>query len=82
VSVLITGASGNLGSILARHLVSSGLDLRRMYHCTPIAPDLATAANVTPVRSDLAVPATLVPARQELIPTPTYPNLTAGLSTL
>jgi nucleoside-diphosphate-sugar epimerase len=42
VTVLITGAAGNLGSILARHLVSSGLDLRLMYHCTPIAPDLAT----------------------------------------
>jgi nucleoside-diphosphate-sugar epimerase len=62
VSVLITGAAGNLGSILARHLVSSGLDLRLMYHRTPIAPDLATASNVTPVRSDLAVPATVVPA--------------------
>jgi nucleoside-diphosphate-sugar epimerase len=62
VSVLITGAAGNLGSILARHLVSSGLDLRLMYHRTPIVADLAAASNVKPVRSDLAVPATIVPA--------------------
>ena len=31
-TVLITGAAGNLGSILARHLLPTGLDLRLMFH--------------------------------------------------
>jgi len=61
-TVLITGAAGNLGGLLARHLVPSGHDLRLMVHRTPLADDLARAANVTVIRADLSDPLTLRPA--------------------
>jgi len=53
-NILITGAAGNLGSLLARHLVSSGRTLRLMYHRKAIAPDIATASTVQCVQADLA----------------------------
>jgi nucleoside-diphosphate-sugar epimerase len=62
VIVLITGAAGNLGSRLARHLVSSGHELRLMHHRTPLAADLVSAGNVRPVKADLADPSTLCAA--------------------
>jgi nucleoside-diphosphate-sugar epimerase len=58
-TILITGAAGNLGSRLARHLVPAGHELRLMYHRTPLPEDLMDAANVHPIKADLAVPATL-----------------------
>jgi len=58
-NVLITGAAGNLGCLLARHLLSAGYPLRLMFHRRPLAPDLAGAAHVVPVRADLADPSTL-----------------------
>ncbi len=58
-SILITGAAGNLGSLLARHLIPSGHELRLMYHRTPVASDIAAALNVRVVKADLANPATL-----------------------
>ena len=61
-SILITGAAGNLGSLLARHLLPSGHELRLMYHRRPLAEDLGRAPNVRPIRADLADPATLSPA--------------------
>ena len=57
--VLITGAAGNLGSLLARHLLTSGHELRLMYHRTPLAADLVAAPNVRAVKADLADPSTL-----------------------
>lgn len=60
--ILITGAAGNLGTLLARHLVPSEHTLRLMYHRTPIAADLAAAPNVTAVKADLADPSTLTAA--------------------
>ena len=57
--ILITGAAGNLGSLLARHLVPGAHDLRLMIHRTPLPADLERASNVTAVRADLANPATL-----------------------
>ena len=57
--VLITGAAGNLGSLLARHLLTSGHELRLMYHRTPLAADLVAAPNVRPVKADLADLSTL-----------------------
>jgi nucleoside-diphosphate-sugar epimerase len=59
VVILITGAAGNLGSRLARHLIPSGHELRLMYHRTPLAPELLAAPNVRAVKADLADPATL-----------------------
>jgi nucleoside-diphosphate-sugar epimerase len=61
-TVLITGAAGNLGGLLARHLIPGGHPLRLMYHRTPLPTDLANAPNVSPVRADLADPRTLPPA--------------------
>jgi nucleoside-diphosphate-sugar epimerase len=58
-TILITGAAGNLGSLLARHLISGGRTLRLMYHRKAIAPDIAAAPNVHCVRADLADPQTL-----------------------
>ncbi len=37
-TILITGAAGNLGSLLARHLIPGGHPLRLMYHRKPL-PD-------------------------------------------
>lgn len=62
MTVLITGAAGNLGGLLARHLIGSSRDLRLMFHRTPLAPDLLAAANVHAVQADLADPSTLPPA--------------------
>ena len=59
MTVLITGAAGNLGGLLARHLVSRACELRLMYHRTPLASDLLAAADVRAIRADLADPATL-----------------------
>lgn len=41
MNILITGAAGNLGGFLARHLLSqTGHELRLMVHKKPLAPDL------------------------------------------
>src|SRR5262245_18085376 len=58
-TVLITGGAGNLGSLLARHLLTSGHTLRLMFHRRPIAPDLAAAPTIDTVRADLSDPSTL-----------------------
>jgi nucleoside-diphosphate-sugar epimerase len=62
MNVLITGAAGNLGSRLARHLLSRECELRLMYHRTPLPADLLSAPNAHPVHADLASPATLTRA--------------------
>jgi nucleoside-diphosphate-sugar epimerase len=61
-TILITGAAGNLGGLLARHLVKSNHTLRLMYHRKPLADDLLSAPNVTAMQADLAKPETLAPA--------------------
>ncbi|HEY1269540.1 MAG TPA: NAD(P)H-binding protein [Candidatus Binatia bacterium] len=61
-SILITGAAGNLGGLLARHLVKDGHTLRLMYHRKPLGDDLLSAPTVTAVQADLAKPETLAPA--------------------
>ena len=58
-TILITGAAGNLGSRLARHLATSEHRLRLMVHRTALPADLAAAPNVDVVRADLATPETL-----------------------
>lgn len=60
--VVITGAAGNLGSLLARHLTPRGCELRLMYHRRPLRPDMLAAPNVQAVRADLADPTTIIPA--------------------
>ena len=60
-TILITGAAGNLGSLLARHLIPCGHRLRLMYHRRPLPDDIAQASQVTPVQADLGHPRTLSP---------------------
>jgi nucleoside-diphosphate-sugar epimerase len=61
-TILITGAAGNLGGLLARHLVKGGHALRLMVHRRPLGDDLLRSPNVTAVQADLAKPETLAPA--------------------
>ena len=61
-TILITGAAGNLGGLLARHLIAGESSLRLMHHRTPLAADLLAAPNVTAVQADLGDPRTLPPA--------------------
>jgi nucleoside-diphosphate-sugar epimerase len=58
-TILITGAAGNLGGLLSRHLVGTGHELRLMHHRKPLPEDVARAANVRPIKADLGDPATL-----------------------
>ncbi len=58
--VLVTGAAGNLGSLLARHLLATTtVRLRLMVHRTPLSPDLAAHSRVEWFRADLAESGTL-----------------------
>jgi nucleoside-diphosphate-sugar epimerase len=59
-TVLITGAAGNLGGLLARHLLSAtDVRLRLMIHDKPLPADLASHQRVEWFRADLANPDTL-----------------------
>jgi nucleoside-diphosphate-sugar epimerase len=58
-SVLITGAAGNLGGFLARHLMGTGLELRLMIHRRPLPYDLPAGSAARVFRADLSDPATL-----------------------
>ena len=57
--ILITGAAGNLGSLLARFLLNGPHRLRLMTHRAEIGSDLRAASNVEVIRADLGEPATL-----------------------
>jgi nucleoside-diphosphate-sugar epimerase len=62
LTILITGAAGNLGGLLARHMLPTEHRLRLMYHRTPLPDDLACAASVHAINADLGDPATLAGA--------------------
>jgi nucleoside-diphosphate-sugar epimerase len=57
--ILITGAAGNLGSLLVRHLWNSPHELRLMIHDTPLPAPLAAHPKVSVIRADLDDPRTL-----------------------
>jgi nucleoside-diphosphate-sugar epimerase len=61
MNVLITGAAGNLGRLLARHITACerGLDLVLMEHRTPVPADLRRHPKVTVRNADLSRPETL-----------------------
>ena len=59
MNILITGASGNLGSRAARHLLSSPHQLHLALHKSPLPSDLSGDVNVSVRRVDLARPQTL-----------------------
>lgn len=60
-NVLITGAAGNLGGLLARHILAHepGLRLTLMEHRTPIPQEISGHSRATVRRGDLARPETL-----------------------
>ena len=59
MTVLISGATGNLGTFLARHLLRTRHDLRLLVHRRPLLPDIAAAPNVSVYQADLDDPRTL-----------------------
>ena len=59
MQILITGAAGNMGSLLARHLLASPHRLRLLVHRTPLPFDASVHPNTSVCRADLADPATL-----------------------
>lgn len=59
MKTLITGAAGNLGTFLARHLANGPHHLTLMIHRRLPPQDLAVAPNVSVVRADLGDPASL-----------------------
>ena len=65
-TLLITGAAGNLGGLLARHLLAADVQLRLMVHKTPVSADLESAESTTVVKADLAKKATLARAVEDV----------------
>jgi len=58
--VMITGAAGNLGGMLAQYLLdNTDWPLNLMVHDKPVSPELAASDRVKVFRCDLADPATL-----------------------
>jgi nucleoside-diphosphate-sugar epimerase len=57
--VLITGAAGNMGTLLSRHLAGRLPRLRLMYHRTSLAADVMRADGVEAVQADLGDPRTI-----------------------
>lgn len=60
--IAITGAAGNLGSLLSHGMVERNLDLHLLIHRKNIEQDLQNRDNVSVFRTDLANKATLVQA--------------------
>lgn len=52
-TLLITGAAGNLGGILAKHLKNSGLNLHLMIHNRNVPDEIQSAHGVKVFRADL-----------------------------
>jgi nucleoside-diphosphate-sugar epimerase len=59
MKVLITGAAGNLGSSLARHLLDSSLELRLLTHRKEMPFDVTPYKNASVCKADLGDPASL-----------------------
>ncbi|HUB07308.1 MAG TPA: NAD(P)-dependent oxidoreductase [Myxococcales bacterium] len=62
MKILVAGATGNLGTRIAGHLLAAGHELRLLVHRRPLPDELAQHARAVAVRGDLADPATLGPA--------------------
>ena len=59
MNVLITGAAGNLGSFLSRHLLAGHHRLKLMIHRQKLAPEIASHPNTTVYPADLGRTETL-----------------------
>ena len=66
--ILITGAAGNLGSLLAQAsaLEHSNFSLNLMIHRKDVAPEIRSHERVQVVRADLGDPGTIGPALAEV----------------
>ena len=64
--ILITGAAGNLGGILARHLLPGSYQLNLLIHKTPLPFEIETHRNVSVFKADLADQDSLYPACQDV----------------
>jgi nucleoside-diphosphate-sugar epimerase len=62
MKILITGAAGNLGSFLTRHLMSSEHELHLLIHQREIPYLIASHPNVSVYKADLGDPDSLFPA--------------------
>lgn len=60
--IAITGAAGNLGSLLAHGLQKEDVQLNLLYHSKEISDNLSTQKNVTAFKIDLSHEGTLVEA--------------------
>ena len=60
--ILITGAAGNLGGLLAEYMLDSGLYLNLMIHKKDIQTKLKNSPIVSVFKADLAKKETLIPA--------------------
>jgi nucleoside-diphosphate-sugar epimerase len=59
MKILITGAAGNLGGFLSRHLLGSPHELNLLTHRRAVAFDVGAYPNVRVFRGDLSLPETL-----------------------
>src|SRR5438093_11464393 len=66
MNVLIVGASGNLGSHVARHLLNCSYRLRLLVHKRSLPPDLAATPTVSIVQGDLDSPASLLSPTRDI----------------
>ena len=64
--ILITGAAGNLGSMLTKHLLPSSHHLNLLIHQTELPFQTKDSSNVTVFRGDLGKPDTLYQACQNV----------------
>ena len=66
VKILITGAAGNLGWFLTRHLLPGNHDLHLLTHRTELPTPLGDYPNVAVFKADLGDPDSLDPACREV----------------
>lgn len=64
--ILITGAAGNLGSLLAGHLANADVELNLMTHRKDVSPELAKCKNIKIFKCDLGKPETLAGALENV----------------
>ncbi|HOI27648.1 MAG TPA: hypothetical protein PLN63_03230 [Paludibacteraceae bacterium] len=55
-TIAITGAAGNLGSILAKGLITEDVCLHLLWHKKPIEKDILKKENVKAYQVDLSAP--------------------------
>ncbi|MCK9156488.1 MAG: NAD(P)-dependent oxidoreductase [Paludibacteraceae bacterium] len=65
-TIAITGAAGNLGSILAKGLITENVCLHLLWHKKPIEEDIFKKENVKTYQVDLSAPETLADALKEV----------------